>query len=258
MMEISRKLALALGVAAAIPATFAIAATVQHAAWHQMTPETRARLDEGRLAMIKTALKLSPEQEKLWSPVEAQVRDGFKARDANRAEHDKMRAEHDRLRAEHDKMRAERDAKDASIDEAKRPDMAERFDKMSAKMTERADRMKAFAGAFKPLYASLNDEQKDVLRPLIRNLVPGMGHKGHGHRFAEGWGGKGGWGGGWGHGGRGDHHGHGHDGDRGSPTMDSGSGGGAAGGQAAPKAPQNAPDMDGSDDDQAPVRHENL
>ena len=243
MMKISRKLALALGVAAAIPATFAIAATVQHAAWHQMTPETRARLDEGRLAMIKTALKLSPEQEKLWSPVEAQVRDSFKARDAKRAEHDKMRAE--------------RDAKDASKDEAKRPDMAERFDKMSAKMTERADRMKAFAGAFKPLYASLNDEQKDVLRPLIRNLVPGMGHKGHGHRFAEGWGGKGGWGGEWGRSGHGDHHGRGHDGDRGSPTTDSGSGG-PPGGQAAPKAPQNVPDMDGSEDDQAPVRHENL
>ena len=235
MMKISRKLALAIGLAAAIPATFAIAATVQHAAWHQMTPETRARIDEGRLAMIKTALKLSPEQEKLWSPVEAQVRDGFKARDARQAEHDKMRAE-----------------REASKDEAKRPDMAERFDKMSKAMSERADRMKAFAGAFKPLYASLNDEQKDVLRPLIHAILPGMGHKGHGgHRFAEGWGGKGGWG----HGG---HHGRGHDGDRGSPAMDGGPGGGAPGGQAAPKAPQNAPDQDGSDDDEAPVRHENL
>ena len=75
MIKVSRKLALALAAAAAIPATFAIAATVQHAAWHQMTPETRARLDEGRLAMIKTALKLSSDQEKLWVPVEAQVRD---------------------------------------------------------------------------------------------------------------------------------------------------------------------------------------
>ena len=245
MMKISRKLALALVAAAAIPATFAIAATVQHANWHQMSPESRARLDEGRLAMIKTALKLSPEQEKLWAPVEAQVRDGFKARDAKRAEHEKMRAEREA-------------SKDTSKDETKRPDMSERFDKMSKAMSERADRMKAFAGAFKPLYASLNDEQKDVMRPLLRGLAPGMGHKGHGHRFAEGWGGKGGWGGGWGHGGG--HGGHrGHDGDRGSPAMDGGPGGGGGpGGQGAPKAPQNAPGQDGSDDDQAPVPHENL
>ena len=163
MIKVSRKLALALAAAAAIPATFAIAATVQHAAWHQMTPETRARLDEGRLAMIKTALKLSPDQEKLWVPVETQVRDSFKARDAKRAERDA--------------------SQDATKDETKRPDMSERFDKMSKAMGERSDRMKAFAGAFKPLYTSLNDEQKDVLRPLIHAIAPGMGHKGHGHRF---------------------------------------------------------------------------
>ena len=245
MIKVSRKLALALAAAAAIPATFAIAATVQHAAWHQMTPETRARLDEGRLAMIKTALKLTPDQEKLWVPVETQVRDSFKARDAKRAEHEKMRAGRDASQG-------------ATKDETKRPDMSERFDKMSKAMGERADRMKAFAGAFKPLYASLNDEQKDVLRPLIHAIAPGMGHKGHGHRFAEDSGEKGGWGwgGGWGHGRHGGH-GHGHDGDRGSPGLDSGAGGGA-GGQGAPKAPQKAPDSNGAGDDQAPVRHENL
>ena len=71
-------------------------------------------------------------------------------------------------------------------------------------MTERAERMKTFAGAFKPFYASLSDEQKEVLRPLARDLMPGMGGRGHkGPRWAQG---------GWGE--RGGHHGRGHGGGR--------------------------------------------
>src|SRR4051812_12226791 len=39
--------------------------------------ETLARLQDGRIAMIKTALKLTPEQEKLWAPVEEKMRAAF-------------------------------------------------------------------------------------------------------------------------------------------------------------------------------------
>jgi LTXXQ motif family protein len=204
MLKLSRGAWIAIAAVAAVPATLAVAATAEKAGWHQMSPETRARLDEGRLAMVRAALKLTPDQEKLWTPIEAQVRATFKDREAKQAEHKAMREEMEKLRAE-----------------GKRPDMAERLDKMSQRMSERAEKLKTFSGAFKPFYAALSDEQKDVLRPLAHDLMPGMGgHRGHGgHRWA--------FGGGWGdHEGRGGHHGwgggrhHGEHGERGGPMMD--------------------------------------
>ncbi len=138
--------------------------------------------------MAKTALKLNPEQEKLWAPVEAEVRNAFKARAEHRADREKMREERRKERE------ASTDGKDAK-DTAKTRDMSERIEQMSTRMSERAERMKAFAAAFKPFYASLSDEQKEVMRPLLRDLMGGKG--GHGKRWAMG--------GGWGEGGRGHH-----------------------------------------------------
>ena len=238
MMKLSRGVLAALALAAAVPATYAVAKGIEHARWHNMSPETRARLDEGRLAMIKTALKLSPDQDKLWSQIEAQLRDTFKMHEAKRAEWDKMRAE--REKAESGKVGAE----------AKKPDLSERFDKMSKAMTERAGRMSAFAGAFKPFYASLSDEQKEVLRPLMHQMAPGMGGHGHGHSFAEG--------GERGHGGWGGHRdGHGHHGEHDGRMMDGerGGGGGSGPDKGPAQAPQNTPGMDGGD--QAPGSRDN-
>jgi hypothetical protein len=189
MKKLSRGTWLALAAVAAIPATVAIAKTADNAGW-RMTPETRSRLEDGRIAMVKAALQLTPDQEKLWAPVETQVRDSFKAREARIEEWKKKREER--------KAEKEKDG------EHKRADLAARFEKISQRMAERADRMKAFSTAFSPFYASLSDEQKDVLRPLARQLSPGFGNRGH--RFADGWGPGGrhhGW---FGHGENGGHH----------------------------------------------------
>jgi hypothetical protein len=175
MKNLSRGTWMALAAVIAVPTTVAIAKTMEHGRW-RMSPETRSRLEDGRLAMVKAALQLSPDQEKLWQPVEAQVRDSFKAREAKRAEHEKNRAERKAGEGDH-----------------KRADLAERFERISQRMAERADRMKGFSTSFKPFYASLSDEQKDVLRPLIHDLSPGFGKRGHGPRWAFG---------GWGPGGR--------------------------------------------------------
>ena len=227
MKKLSRGAWAAIAAVTAIPATVAIAATMERGGgWHKMSPETRARLDEGKIAFAKAALKLTADQEKLWAPIETQVRDAFKQRDTKRAEHEKMRAEREKERA-------------GGKTEKTRPDMAERIEKMSQNMTERADRMKAFAGSFKPFYASLSDEQKEVLRPLVRDLAPGFGKGGHGgKRWAQN---------GWGPGGR-EHHGwggkrhHGERGDRGGPSMnDEGSGGPDGGDAPADKAPEQGP-----------------
>ncbi len=123
MNNLSRGTWLALAVVVAVPATVAIAKT-DRTGW-QMTPETRSRLEDGRLAMVKAALQLNADQEKLWAPVELQVRDTFKAREEKRAERIKRREE----------RKAEKDG-----GEQKRADLAERFTKMSQRMSERADR----------------------------------------------------------------------------------------------------------------------
>ncbi len=245
MKTFSRGTWLALAAVAVIPATVAIAANSERGGWMRPSAETMARLEEGKLAMAKTALKLTPDQEKLWAPVEASVRDAFKARQAKRDEWQKTREERQKERAE-----------------GKRPDMAERFDKMSANMTERSERMKAFSTAFRPFYASLSDEQKDVLRPLMRDLAPGMGGRGKGRhgRFAEGNGGHHGW---WGGHGRGHHGGWGGGRDhemRGGPGgQGGGQGGGPEGGAGGPPpagsgqgTPQFAPDIDGGDEQGLP------
>jgi len=159
MKNLSRGAWLAVAAVAAIPATIAIAKTADNAGW-RMTPETRSRLEDGRLAMAKVALKLNADQEKLWAPVEQQVRDTFKVREERRAE-----------RA---KKREERKAEKSEGGEHKRADLAARYEKISQRVSERADRLKAFSSAFTPFYASLSDEQKDVLRPLMRELAPGF------------------------------------------------------------------------------------
>lgn len=242
MMKFSRTAWIAIAAVTAIPATVAIAKAVDHrGGWHRMSPDARARLDEGKLAFAKAALKLSADQEKLWAPIESQVRTFFKDREAKMAERQKM---WEQRKADRDAAKTDGKTGDAA---QKRPDMAERLDKMSQNMTERAERMKTFAGAFKPFYASLSDEQKEVLRPLARDLMPGMGGRGHkGGRFARGGGDDGGWGGRGGHHGKGHHggwgggrhHERGEYGGRGGPMMDDG---GPDDGPDAGPAPGNAP-----------------
>src|SRR5258706_478668 len=70
------------GVAAlAIAASTAVYA--QHRWFHdhmQMSSEDRAAFTDARIAAVKAGLKLNPDQEKLWPPVETAVRDFAKLR----------------------------------------------------------------------------------------------------------------------------------------------------------------------------------
>src|SRR6201986_84872 len=69
-------------------AVLAIAGTTvvyaQHRPWfHQhmrMSPEDRAAFADARIAAVHAGLKLTPDQEKLWPPLEAAVRDFAKLR----------------------------------------------------------------------------------------------------------------------------------------------------------------------------------
>lgn len=143
------------------------------------SPETMQRLMDGRMAGAKAALRLTPEQEKLWPAVEQAMRD-------NSAERAKLMAE----------MRPPEPAAAAPGappapgtvpgmgpgqergpgmrgDIVKMLEMKSKRDALASKNAQR------LADALKPLAATLNDEQKMVLRFA---LAPGRGgHKGH-HR----------------------------------------------------------------------------
>ena len=107
-------------------AVLAIAGTTvvyaQHRPWFQehmrINPEDRAALTDARIAAVHAGLKLSPDQEKLWPPLEAAVRDFAKLR-------------MDRANA---RMNAKPDDQDAS-----------KQDDPVARLRERADNMTASA-----------------------------------------------------------------------------------------------------------------
>ena len=134
-----------------LPGAVALAETQAQSRSDIRSPELRARLHDGRLAMIRESLKLNEAQLKLWEPVEAQLRASFDARQKLRAD---WRAARERGPGE-------------------RPSLADRVDRMSQGLTERAERAKALATAFRPFYASLTDDQKEVASVLMRRALRG-------------------------------------------------------------------------------------
>ena len=149
-------------------AALAIAGTTmvyaQNRSWHhehaRMSPEDRAAFADARIAAVHAGLKLTPDQEKLWPPLEAAVRDFAKQRI-------------DRANA---RMTADKDgAKDAKADDPVAR-LRERADRMTASGTA----LKKIADAADPLYKTRDDGQKRRLKILT--------HFGH-RRFGggEGW-----------------------------------------------------------------------
>ena len=120
--------------------------------------------------MIKGALKLNDAQLKLWAPVEEQMRSSFTARQQARTE------------------RRERRQQGAK---AERPSLPDRLDRASKRMADRAERMKSYAEAIRPFYASLTDDQKAVAgrrAAARRRLWPpwrALGHASRPPRRAE-------------------------------------------------------------------------
>jgi LTXXQ motif family protein len=148
----------ALALPVSIPLSLALAQTQapppSQTDWR--SPEVRARLFDGRMAMIKESLKLSEPQLALWGPVEAQLRTSFEARQ---------------------KAREERHARRRGGGERTASALPDRLDRASQRATERAERLKGLAETFRPFYASLSDDQRAVagmvLRPALSDRGPG-------------------------------------------------------------------------------------
>jgi hypothetical protein len=138
----------------------------QHRHWghgySQMNPEDRAAYTDARIAAVHAGLRLTADQEKLWPPVEAAVRDFAKLR-------------MDRANA---RMNPPRD------DSSQQPDdpvtrLRERADSMAAS----AAAMKKIAEAADPLYKTLDDGQKRRLAVLTRMDRFGSREGWRHHRF---------------------------------------------------------------------------
>lgn len=114
-----------------------------------------ARMEERanrRIEKLKTELKLTPAQETLWAPVQAQLT--------------KMQ----------DQRRGSRQADGARFRDAELPD---RLDMMSERAARGATNMRELSAAVKPLWATLDAAQKET---VSKNL-PGRGRgEGRGQR----------------------------------------------------------------------------
>jgi hypothetical protein len=177
------KKAILAGVAAiAIAGSTAVYAH-QHRSWShdysRLSPQDMTALADSRIAAIRAGLTLTPDQEKLWPPVEKAIRDFAKLRI-------------DRASA---KAEARKEGKGESRNETKKEDAQKQapVDQV-ARLRERADRMAETAAALKkiadaadPLYKTLDDGQKRRLMILTRMSHGfGMGGGWHHHRFDRG------------------------------------------------------------------------
>jgi hypothetical protein len=142
----------------------------QHRPWFhehmRMSAEDRAAFADARIAAVKAGLKLTPDQEKLWPPVEAAVRDLAK-----------LRIDHANAR-----MAAPRDD-----DAAKADDPVARLRDRADTMATTAAALKRIADAADPLYKTLDDSQKHRLAMLTHMEHGGFGAEGwRHHRFERG------------------------------------------------------------------------
>jgi hypothetical protein len=143
---------------AALAIAGSTAVYAQHHQWFhshmRMSSEDRAAFTDARIAAVKAGLKLNPDQEKLWPPVETAVRDFAKLRI-------------DRANA---RMNAQRDdSRDAQKQDPQNvPDPVTRLRDRAETMAATAAAMKKIADAADPLYKTLDDSQKRRLAILTR------------------------------------------------------------------------------------------
>jgi len=121
--------------------------------------EDRAVLLDARLGAIRAALKLSADQEKLWQPVEAVIRKSAALQDQ-------------RIEEMRNRMAQPRDGAQPGFDPIAK------LRKHADRLTAEAQRMRDFADAAAPLYASLSEDQKRrafLLLDRARGDVLGFG-----------------------------------------------------------------------------------
>ena len=136
-------------VAAGVTALFVTAAPLayaeQAASQDRLTAADWDQLTDARIKLVKAALQLTPDQEKLWPPIEEAIRARAKDRQA------RIASAADRVRELRDRSRIEvvRDRNPIEF-------MKRRADRLAQRSTD----LKRLAEAWEPLYQTLDPEQK--------------------------------------------------------------------------------------------------
>jgi LTXXQ motif family protein len=131
------------------------------------SPADHAAFAGARVAALHAGLALTPEQEKLWPPVESVLKDLAQKHEARMEER----------RAEREKSRDEKQAPDAMM----------RLRKGADFMIQTGADLKRLADAAQPLYDKLDDSQKHRLQMMVERRMferQGMRERVM-HRFSE-------------------------------------------------------------------------
>ncbi len=119
----------------------------------RFSPEDIEAFTDARIAALHAGLRLSPDQQQMWPPVEQAIRDLVKLR--------------------REQFRAWRERRDEGSDP--RDDLPGMLRGMAERQALRAEALRKLAEAATPLYASFDDGQKRRLRMLVRHMRPGGG-----------------------------------------------------------------------------------
>ncbi|MBN9043625.1 MAG: hypothetical protein BGP05_01025 [Rhizobiales bacterium 62-47] len=144
----------------------------KHRSWDhhhtRMNPEDRAAFTDARIAAVKAGLKLTPDQDKLWPPVETAVREFAKLRI--------------------DRANARMKAREDQDSQAQRADPVTRLRDRADNMAATAAALKKIADAADPLYKTLDEGQKRRLAFLTRmdGRFGGEGWQQHRHHGDDG------------------------------------------------------------------------
>jgi len=144
----------------------------------RMSPEDRAALTDARIAAVRAGLKLTPDQDKLWPPIESAVRDFVKLR-IDRANARMNAQAGDSKDAQNGALKADAPKTDIS----KADDPVSRLRERADNMATTAAALKRIADAADPLYKTLDDGQKRRLAILTH--MEGRGGEGWRHRAFE-------------------------------------------------------------------------
>jgi len=124
---------------------------MEHFRHIRMNPEDRAAFVDARIAAVHAGLKLNADQEKLWPPVEAAVRDFAK------------------LRIDRANARMNAGPGDAARNADKQDDPIARLRQRAEDMGASSAALKKIADAADPLYKTLDEGQKRRLAVLTRH-----------------------------------------------------------------------------------------
>ncbi len=153
---------LAAGMTALFMMASPVALTQPSFAQDRLSSAELGALTDARIAIIKSTLQLTPDQEKLWPPIEAAIRSRAKDREARLANVERTVGER----------------RDNPIEAIQNRDPIDFMNRRASALEQRAADVKKLAMAWQPLYQTLTPDQKKrmgylgvvVLRDL-RNRV---------------------------------------------------------------------------------------